>query len=119
MGKYVDGYVLPVSQDNLQEYKEMANLAGSIWKEYGALEYIECTGDDLDQKEFTSFKKMVKAKENETIVFAWIVFESKEHRDQVNKAVMVDQRLADMMNPDAIFDSKRMVYGGFKVIASY
>ena len=84
MKKYVDGYVLPIRQNNLDEYKKMAELAGSIWKEHGALEYIECAGDDLDQKDLVSFKKIAGAAEDETVIFAWIVFESKEHRDWVN-----------------------------------
>ena len=84
MKKYVDGYVLPIRQNNLDEYKKMAELAGSICKEHGALEYIECAGDDLDQKDLVSFKKIAGAAEDETVIFAWIVFESKEHRDWVN-----------------------------------
>ena len=97
----------------------MADQAGSVSKDHGALEYIECAGDDLDQEEMISFKKAVGAKENETVVFAWIVFESKVHRDQVNKAVMADPCLSKMTNPDAMpFDCKRMAYGGFKVIVN-
>ncbi|MBP6057212.1 MAG: DUF1428 domain-containing protein [Nitrosomonas sp.] len=120
MGKYVDGYVIPVPQNNLDKYKKMAELAGSIWKAHGALEYIECAGDDLDQKELVSFKKMAGAYEDETVIFAWIVFESREHRDRVNQVVMADPRLAGMMNPDfPSFDCKRMAYGGFKVIVNH
>ncbi|MBA3756854.1 MAG: DUF1428 domain-containing protein [Nitrosomonas sp.] len=120
MKKYVDGYVLPVPQKNLDEYKKMAELAGSVWKEHGALEYVECVGDDLDQKELVSFKKISGAAEDETVIFAWIVFESKEHRDRVNQAVMTDPRLAEMANPKFHpFDCKRMAYGGFKVIVSH
>lgn len=120
MGKYVDGYVIPIVQDKLAEYQKMAELAGSVWKEHGALEYIECAGDDLEQKELVSFKKLTDAGENETVIFAWIVFESKEHRDRVNQAVMADSRLASSMNPDSHpFDCKRMAYGGFKTIVSF
>lgn len=120
MKKYVDGYVLPVPRNNLDEYKKMAELAGSVWKEHGALEYIECAGDDLDQKELVSFKKLAGATEDETVVFAWIVFESKEHRDRVNQAVMADPRLAEMAKPESHpFDCKRMAYGGFKVLVNY
>jgi uncharacterized protein YbaA (DUF1428 family) len=120
MKKYVDGYVLPMPQNSLEEYRKMADLAGSVWKEHGALEYIECAGDDLDQEELVSFRKIAGAKENETVVFAWVVFESKEHRDRVNKAVMADPRLTGMTNPDAMpFDCKRMAYGGFKVIVEH
>ena len=120
MGKYVDGYVIPVVQNNLDEYKKIAELAGSVWKEHGALEYIECAGDDLDQKELVSFKKLAGAADDETVIFAWIVFESREHRDRVNQAVMADPRLAGTMNPDSQpFDCKRMAYGGFKVIVDF
>lgn len=120
MGKYVDGYVIPVPQNSLDEYKKMAELAGSIWKEHGALEYIECAGDDLDQKELVSFKKIAGAHEDETVVFAWIVFESKEQRDRINQMVMADPRLAEMANPESHpFDCKRMAYGGFRVIVNH
>lgn len=120
MAKYVDGYVIPIAQSNLDDYKKMAELAGAIWKEHGALEYIECTGDDLDQKELVSFKQAANAKEGETVIFSWIVFESKEHRDRVNQAVMADPRLQEMMNPDTgPFDCKRIVYGGFKTIVEF
>ena len=117
MGKYVDGYVISIAQNNLDEYKKMAELAGSVWKEHGALEYIECAGDDLDQKELVPFKKLAGAADDETVIFAWIVFESKEHRDRVNQAAMADPRLARTMNlgPQP-FDCKRMAYGGFKAI---
>lgn len=92
-------------------------MAGSVWKEHGALEYIECAGDDLDQKELLSFKKLAGAVEGETVIFAWIVFASKEHRDQVNQAAIADPRLAGTTNPDSQpFGCKRMAYGGFKAI---
>lgn len=117
MGIYVDGYVLPIAWNKLDEYKKMAELAGTVWKEHGALAYMECAGDDLEQKEMVSFKQLTGANEEETVIFAWVVFESKEHRDWVNQAVMADPRLAGMMNPDAHpFDCKRMTYGGFTAI---
>ena len=120
MKKYVDGYVLPVPRNNLDEYRKIADLAGLVWKEHGALEYIECAGDDLDPKDLVSFKNMAEAREDETVIFAWIVFESKEHRDQVNQAVMADSRLVAMANPASHpFDCKRMAYGGFKVIVNH
>lgn len=119
MGRYVDGYVIPITKNNLDEYKRMAELAGSVWKEHGALEYIECAGDDLDQKELVSFKKLAGAAEDETVIFAWIIFESREHRDRVNQAVMADSRLAGMSPDSSPFDCKRMAYGGFKVIVNY
>ncbi|UJP04370.1 MAG: DUF1428 domain-containing protein [Nitrosomonas sp.] len=117
MGKYVDGYVIPIAHDKLDEYKKMAGLAGSVWKDHGALAYVECAGDDLDQQELISFKQLAGAGADETVIFAWVVFESKQHRDQVNQAVMADPRLAAMMNPDShLFDCKRMAYGGFNAI---
>ena len=120
MEKYVDGYVIPIAQNKLDDYKKMAELAGSVWKEHGALEYIECAGDDLNQKELVSFNKLAGATENETVIFAWIVFESREHRDRVNQAVMADPRLEKMMNPSSPpFDCKRMAYGGFTTIVSF
>lgn len=119
MKKYVDGYVIPISENNLDDYKRDAELAGSIWKEHGALEFIECTGDDLDQKELISFMQATNAAEGETVIFSWIIFESREHRDQVNAAVMNDPRMTEMMNPDSHpFDCKRMIYGGFKVLVN-
>jgi uncharacterized protein YbaA (DUF1428 family) len=113
--RYVDGFVLPVPKKNLDAYKAMARKAGKIWKEYGALEYIECVADDVKPGKLTSFPQGVKLKPDELVVFSWIVFKSRAHRDRVNKKVMADPRLANMMDPKAMpFDSKRMVYGGFK-----
>ena len=115
--RYVDGYVLPVPKKNLQAYRRMAQKAGKIWREHGALEYRECAGDDLDVKWGIPFPRFVKAKSEETVVFAWIVFKSRAHRDRVNAKVMKDPRLANMMDPkDMPFDAKRMVFGGFKVL---
>lgn len=111
MSHYVDGFVLPVPKDNIEAYRELATLAGQIWIEHGALEYIECLADDVTAGTLTSFPRAVKLEENETVVFAWIVYESREHRDRVNSAVMADKRLA---GPDDMpFDGKRLIYGGF------
>jgi len=115
---YVDGFVLPVPTKNIPAYKRMAQKAAKIWKEYGALEYRECVGDDLNVKFGTPFPKMVKTKPGETIVFAYIVYKSKAHRDSVNKKVMADPRLASMGEKEMPFDCKRMLYGGFKTIVS-
>lgn len=113
--RYVDGFVLPVPKKNLQAYKAMARKAGKIWMEHGALEYIECMADDVKPGKLTSFPQSVKLKPDETVVFSWIVFKSRAHRDRVNKKVMTDPRLANMMDPKANpFDMKRMIYGGFK-----
>ena len=115
MSKYVDGFVLPVSKDNVERYRELAQKAGEIWKEHGALQYIEAVGDDLEIENMLSFNKIAGTSEGETVIFAWIVFESREHRDKVNAAVMEDARLkADMEQSKDIFDFKRMAYGGFK-----
>jgi uncharacterized protein YbaA (DUF1428 family) len=117
MPRYVDGFVLPVPKKNIQAYRRMAQKAGSIWREYGALEFRECIGDDVKMGKLTSFPQSVKLKPSETVVFSWIVFKSRAHRDRVNAKVMKDPRLADMMDPKAMpFDAKRMVYGGFKLL---
>lgn len=110
---YVDGFVLAVPKQNVEAYKEMARRAGEIWKEYGALAYVECLADDVPYGEVTSFPRAVQAKDDETVGFAWIVYESREHRDAVNAKVMADPRMKpDMTNMP--FDGKRMIYGGFK-----
>jgi uncharacterized protein YbaA (DUF1428 family) len=115
---YVDGYVLPVPKKKLAVYQRIARKAGKIWREHGALEYRECAADDIDTKMGVSFAKNLKLKEGETAVFAWVVFKSRADRDRVNAKVMNDPRLANMVDPKEMpFDCKRMVYGGFKVIA--
>jgi uncharacterized protein YbaA (DUF1428 family) len=115
--RYVDGYVLPLPRRNLQTYRRMAQKASRIWREHGALEYRECVGEDLAVKWGVPFPRAVKAKRGETVVFAWVVFKSRAHRDGVNARVMKDPRLAAMMDPKSMpFDAKRMVYGGFKVL---
>jgi uncharacterized protein YbaA (DUF1428 family) len=113
---YVDGFVLPVPKKNLTAYRRMSQKAGKIWKEHGALEYRECAGDDLDVKMGVSFKKAAKIKPGETVVFAWIVYKSRAHRDKVNAKVMKDPRMDSKSMP---FDVKRMAYGGFKVFVEY
>jgi len=115
--RYVDGYVLPVPKKNVQAYARIAQKAGQIWREHGALEYRECAGDDLDVKMGVSFPRTIKLKPGETVVFAWIVFKSRAHRDRVNAKVMKDPRLAIMCDPKSMpFDVKRMLYGGFKIL---
>jgi uncharacterized protein YbaA (DUF1428 family) len=114
---YVDGFVLPVPKKNLKAYARMAALAGKIWKEHGALEYRECTGEDLAVKWGVPFTKCAKVKPGETVVFAWIVYKSRAHRDKVNAKVMKDARLNQAMAGAKMpFDVKRMVYGGFDVL---
>jgi uncharacterized protein YbaA (DUF1428 family) len=115
--KYVDGYVLPVQKKKLKAYRKMAQLAGKVWREHGALEYRECAGEDLQMKWGTPFTRTMKTKPTETVVFAYVVFKSRAHRDRVNAKVMKDPRLSCMMDPkDPIIDCKRMVYGGFNSI---
>jgi len=115
--RYVDGYVLPVPKKNLKAYARMAQKAGKIWREHGTLDYKECGGDDLSVKFGVPFPRQMKVKPGETVVFSYIVFKSRAHRDRVNAKVMKDPRLAKMMDPKAMpFDIKRMVYGGFKVL---
>jgi len=113
---YVDGFVLPVPRKNLTAYQRMAQKAGRIWQEYGALEYRECVGDDLDVKMGRSFPRQLKLKRGETVVFSWIVYKSRAHRDQVNAKVMKDPRMTSMEPKGMPFDMKRMVYGGFKTL---
>jgi uncharacterized protein YbaA (DUF1428 family) len=115
--RYVDGFVLPVPKKNLNAYRKMAEMAGKVWRDHGALEYRECAGDDLKVKFGVPFPRMVKPKPGETVVFSWIVYKSKTHRDRVNAKVVKDPRLCAMMDPKKMpFDCKRMVYGGFKVL---
>jgi uncharacterized protein YbaA (DUF1428 family) len=115
--RYVDGYVLPLPKKNLEAYRRMAQKAGKVWRDHGALEYIECVADDVKPGKHTSFPQSVKLKPTETVIFAYIVFKSRAHRDRVNAKVMKDPRLADMMDPKAMpFDGKRMFWGGFKTL---
>ena len=114
---YVDGYVLPVPKKNLKAYARLAQKAGKVWRDHGALDYKECAGDDLNVTCGMPFPRMMKLKPGETAVFSFIVFKSRAHRDSVNAKVMKDPRLAGMMDVKAMpFDPKRMVYGGFKVL---
>jgi uncharacterized protein YbaA (DUF1428 family) len=115
--KYVDGFLLPVPKKNLQTYRRISQKAGKIWKEHGALEYRECVGDDLNTKMGVPFPRSAKVKPGETVVFSWIVYKSRAHRDNVNAKVMKDPRIAAMMDDKSMpFDVKRMAYGGFEVI---
>jgi uncharacterized protein YbaA (DUF1428 family) len=114
---YVDGYVLPVPKKNVAAYRRIANLAGKVWRDHGALEYRECAGEDLNVKFGVPFTRTIKTKPGETVFFSYIVFKSRAHRDRVNARVMKDPRLAKMCEPGSMpFDCKRMAYGGFKVL---
>ena len=112
---YEDGFLLAVPKKNIEAYRKLAKEGAKIWMEYGALEYRECVGDDLNRKGSVSFRRVMKAKPTETIVFSWIVYKSKKQRNEVNKKIMKDPRMDKMPNPMA-FDMKRMAYGGFQVL---
>ncbi len=114
---YVDGFVVPVPKKSLKAYRSMAQKAGKVWREHGALEFREWVADDVKVGKRTSFPRSVKLKPGETVVFSWIAYKSRTHRDRVNAKVMKDPRLAKMMDPKAMpFDGKRMIYGGFKTL---
>jgi uncharacterized protein YbaA (DUF1428 family) len=115
MAHYVDGFVVPVPLSKLEDYRRMAEHSGKIWKEHGALQYWETIGDDVKPGKVTSFPQSVQLKEGETVVFAWIVYNSREHRDAVNAKVMADPRMKESMDPKNFpFDGQRMFWGGFK-----
>ena len=116
MVRYVDGFVVPVPKSKLAAYKAMARRAAKVWKEYGALEYVEAIADDVSWGKRTSFQRAVKMnRRSETVMFSFIIYKSKAERDRINKQVMKDPRLADMMDMKRLpFDAKRMIYGGFK-----
>lgn len=117
MPHYVDGFVIPVPKRNLAAYRRMALLGAKVWKEHGALDYKECAGDDLNPGMAMPFTKGIKSKPGETVVFSWIVFKSRAHRDRVNAKVMKDPRICEGMDFKKMpFDCKRMLYGGFKTI---
>ena len=115
---YVDGFVLAVPQAKLAEYRKLARLAGKIWKEYGALDYVECVADDVQPGKTTSFPQAVKLKAGEVVVFSYIVYRNRRERDRINKQVMADPRLASMDPKNLPFDGKRMFWGGFKQIVA-
>ncbi len=119
MAHYIDGFVLPVPRDRLNEYKRVVEAVAEIWKEHGALDYWEYVGDDLNLQGTRSFTDLVAATEDETIVFGWVVFDSREARDLANEKVAADPRMADLIDPlidpsNPVFDAKRMAYGGFQ-----
>lgn len=113
MPRYVDGFVIVVPKKNLKAYGALSKKAGKVWKEYGALEYLECVGDDLNMKFGTPFPKLTQTQRNEVVVFSWILFKSRAHRDKVNAKVMKDPRVGGDLNKEMPFDVKRMTYGGF------
>ena len=116
---YVDGFIVPVPKKKIAAYRSMARKAGKIWREYGATEFRECVADDVKMGKITSFPRSVKMKPGETVVFSWIVYRSRAHRDRVMAKVMKDPRLGKMMDTKAMpFDARRMIFGGFKVLVS-
>ena len=115
MARYIDGFVLPVPKKKLPAYRRLSKAAGKVWREYGALEFIECIGDDMTDMG-VPFPKLARVKPGETVVFSWIVYKSRAHRDQVNKKVMADPRILKSMKKPMPFDVKRMSMGGFRAI---
>jgi uncharacterized protein YbaA (DUF1428 family) len=113
---YVDGFVLPVPRKNAALYRRIARRAGKIWREHGAIAYVECSADDVKPGKWTSFPQAVKLKPNETVWFSWITFRSRAQRDRVNAAVLADPRMQKLGPPDMtrVMDARRMIYGGFK-----
>lgn len=117
MPEYVDGFVIAVPKKKVKAYRDLAKKASKIWREHGAVAYYECVGDDLKVKFGLPFPKFAKTKKDETVVFSWILYKSKKHRDSVNAKVMKDKRTHEMCDPANMpFDMKRMAYGGFKVL---
>ena len=114
MAQYVDGFVLPVPKKNVDAYRRMARKAGKLWREHGALEFRECVGDDLKAGEHVPFTSAIKVKPGEAVVFSWIVYKSRAHRDRVNAKVMKDPRITSI--DPASMPVSRMAYGGFKVL---
>lgn len=115
---YVDGFIVAVPKDRMDDYRAMSEACAKIWMEFGALTYVECVADDVPYGELTSFPRAVMAKDDETVVFSWITYESREKRDEVNKKIMADERLAGMAK-NSPFDGKRMIFGGFKTFIEH
>jgi uncharacterized protein YbaA (DUF1428 family) len=116
MPHYIDGFIIPLPKDKIDDYRRVAQKAGEVWRDHGALEYRECVGEDLDVKRQVPFPHLINSTPEETVVLAWIVFKSRAHRDEVNAKVMKDPRLAAMDRNATPFDCKRMAYGGFEVL---
>jgi len=121
MARYVDGFVIPIQKKKVKDYLRMAKLGAAMWKEHGALAYAECIAEDLAVPWGMGFKKMAKLKPGETVVFSWIVYRSRAHRDKVNAAVMKDPRMNDpaMTKQKMPFDLKRFATGGFEVLVEW
>lgn len=118
-GTYIDGFLLPIPKSKLEDYRQIAQQAAAIWIEHGALQYTECAADDMSTDFCRSFVSAADAKEDETVIFAWAVFADREARDAANAKIMADERLQAICPATAaIFDCKRMAFGGFKTIVS-
>ncbi|MCB1955504.1 MAG: DUF1428 domain-containing protein [Rhodocyclaceae bacterium] len=113
MPRYVDGYLIPVSLERVEDYRQLARQAEAIWREHGALDYWECEGEDLATEGLASMRDAAGAGPGDTVIFSWIVFESRAHRDRVNAAVMADPRIQSLDVEHMPFDCRRMAYGGF------
>ena len=116
MAKYVDGFVIPVAKKKIAAYRKIAQVAGKVWRDHGALQYMECVGEDIKSPFGVPFAKLANLKAGETVVFAWIVYKSRAHRDKVNAKVMKDKRIAGMDPKQMPFDCNRMTFGGFDVL---
>ena len=121
MSQYVDGFLVPVKTDKVEQYREIAARAGELWREHGAIDYKECVAEDVSEGKVTDFPRSVQLEGDETVIFAWITYESRSERDRINKLVMEDPRMKEMMEAgegEDVLDGARMVYGGFEVIVS-
>jgi uncharacterized protein YbaA (DUF1428 family) len=119
MHTYIDGFLLCIPREKLPDYTRVATQAGQIWREHGALAYHECAGDDMNAKDMVAFPSLAQAGPDEIVIFSWAVFRSREHRDEANAKIMADPRLSEICSSSgAIFDYKRMAYGGFKTIVA-
>ncbi len=116
MSRYIDGFVLPVPKDKLDEYRKLAELASTVWREHGALEYVECVAEDVKPGKLTSFPQSVQLKDDETVIFAWIAYSSRAERDRINQLAINDPRLNEMAPENMPFDAKRMFWGGFETL---
>ena len=116
MAQYVNGFIIPLPKNRIDDYRRIAQKAGEVWRDHGALEYRECIGEELDVKRQVPFPHLINSTPDETVLLAWIVFKSRAHRDEVNAKVMKDPRLAKIDSHAMPFDCKRMAYGGFEVL---
>ena len=115
MGKYVDSFIVAVPKKNLDEYKRIANISADLWMDHGAIDYVECIADDVSVGELTSFPRSVNLEEGEVVIVAYITYENKSHRDEVNKKVFEDPRMGEAIDIKNLpFDGKRMIIGGFE-----